>query len=86
MAAKLKEDPFNPDRWHSITVEVKMGTMSTEKMVPSIGIVHYTMGKIERLSTRSEHKDSNYMVMIPVMNDSFIVVLKLTRWWSCGYF
>jgi len=31
MAAKLKEDPFNPDRWHSITVEVKMGTMSTDR-------------------------------------------------------
>ena len=53
MAAKLKEDPFNPDQWHSITVEVKMGTMSTEKMVPSISIVHYTMGKIERLSTQN---------------------------------
>ena len=28
MAAKLKEDPLSPDRWHSITVEVRMGTMS----------------------------------------------------------
>lgn len=36
MAAKLNDEFLSPDRWHSMTVEVKMGTMSEMSCIPII--------------------------------------------------
>ena len=46
MAAKLKEECFKPARWHSITVEVNIGTMSTK-------------GKCHRLENIENYKTRN---------------------------
>lgn len=39
MAAKLNEEFFRPDLWHSMTVDVKIGTMSRKEKTERIKII-----------------------------------------------
>lgn len=81
MAAKLKEDPLSPDRWHSITVEVRMGTMSTGEQKTNnkqVAAEQMLVSECEILSTVQHKQIRSTITRITMLIPSNITALAKT--------
>lgn len=59
MAAKLNEEFFRPDLWHSMTVDVKIGTMSRKEKTERIKIIIIFLVSYRNYPNILEKRDMN---------------------------